>query len=301
MFRFALFAPLCFVVACSGPPSFGTIDNDGGTRDVRVSVDSAGRDSQGDSQIDRQLDSQSLAEVLPASCSGICDAIKPTYPTIGDISLGDITTYSSSASEGGACNYGKTGVRYFAASNVNVAPGDNRGQWQGGLFCGQCVEIAALTSQGVRTVVVRIMDRCADEWCGMDLGGDATAAIMGKQLGRYQGAWRLVSCDGHPEVSDGLPSLFVNSGSNPDWSIVQIRNPNWPVAGMAWQDSADPSQHGDFEYANTLSENYWVVPHSVLKANATFDLTIRFTDGSTSVLHLTSAQLATPSAQYGLK
>jgi expansin (peptidoglycan-binding protein) len=304
MFRLTLFAPLCLALACSGPASFGQLNNDANPRDAgptdgRTTIDAAGtRDS---ISADSQIDSKTLTEALPTSCSGICNAIKPTYPTIGEVSFGDITTYSTRASEGGACNYGKTGVMYYAASNVNVTAGDNQGQWQGGRFCGQCVEIAALTREGARTVVVRIMDRCADEWCGMDLGGDATGVIMGSMQGRYQGAWRLVSCDGHPEVSDGPPILFVNSGSNPHWALVQVRNPAWPVAGMSWQNTADPSQHGDLEYANTLSENYWVVPLSVLQANATFDLTIRFTDGSSTALQLTSAQLATPSAQYPLK
>jgi len=242
-----------------------------------------------------------LADYLPHECSGICNAITPTYPIIGDISYGDITTYNTLASEGGACNYGKTQVMYYAASNVNQQTNDNRGQWQGGRVCGQCVEIAAITESGVRTVVVRIMDRCADEWCGMDLGGDATGVIMGQNPGRYQGAWRLVSCAGHPEVSDGPPTLFVNSGSNAYWSLIQVRNPVWPVQSMSWQNVSDTTQKGELEYANTLSENYWVVPLSVLQANGTFDLTIRFTDGSATTVRLTSAQLATPSAQYALQ
>lgn len=256
--------------------------------------------SPGDASVDSGAP---LAEVLPRECTGICNAVTPTYPIIGgvsEVSYGDVTTYNTVASEGGACNYGKTQVMYYAATNVNMQPGDNRGQWQGGRACGQCVEIAALTDTGVRTVVVRIMDRCADEWCGMDLGGNATSVIMGQNPGRYQGAWRLVSCAGHPEVSDGPPTLFVNSGSNAYWSLLQVRNPVWPVQSMSWQNVSDPTQQGALEYANTLSENYWVVPLSVLQANGTFDVTIRFTDGSTTTLRLTSAQLAAPSAQYAL-
>ncbi len=299
MSRLTVLIPACLLVlGCSNPPSFSPAGAEAGAVDTGPGATEAGLD--GSAPDSRSADAASLADLLPERCSGICNAVQPTYPTVGEVSYGNITTYNTVASEGGACNYGKTGVMYYAASNVNVVPGDDKGQWQGGRFCGQCVEVAALTSQGVRSVVVRIMDRCADESCGMDLGGTATEVIMGANPGRYQGAWRLVSCDGHPEVSDGPPLLFVNSGSNPFWSLVQVRNPAWPVAAMSWQNTADASQHGDLEYAGTLSENYWVVPLAVLQANASFDITVRFTDGSSRVLRLTSAQLATPSAEYPL-
>jgi len=86
--------------------------------------------------------------------------------------------YTTEASNGGACNYGATKVMYFVAVNVNVAPGDGQGQWQGGRNCGQCVEVTALTTQGPQSVVVRIMDKCPDGYCGMDLGGAAAGAVM---------------------------------------------------------------------------------------------------------------------------
>jgi hypothetical protein len=67
------------------------------------------------------------------TCTGICNAATPSYPVVDpDGGLGNITMYTTEASSGGACNYGATGVMYFAAVNVNVTPGDGRGHWQGG-------------------------------------------------------------------------------------------------------------------------------------------------------------------------
>jgi len=192
-------------------------------------------------------------------CSATCNAVTASYPIVQPGGgLGNITMYATAASTGGACNYGTTNILYYAAMSVNVVPGDGQGQWQGGRICGQCVEVTAFTSQGSKSVVVRIMDKCADGDCGIDLGGSAPAAIMSDGFGRYDGAWHFVSCAGHPEVSDGAPSLFVSPGSNAWWSRVQVRNPPWPVASIAWQDLAGAAQ-GTLPYA-TDPENTFDVP-----------------------------------------
>jgi hypothetical protein len=230
------------------------------------------------------------------ACTSLCNAVTPSYPTIAaGQGSGDITMYATGPSKGGACNYGETNINYYVASNVNVAPGDGLGQWQGGRACGQCVEITAQTLTGPRTVVVRITDRCADEYCGMDLGGQAPAQIMSDGFGRYRGSWRFVSCAGHPEVSDGPPSLNILSGSNPYWALVQVRNPPLPVATIDWQQQGSQA-HGSFDYAAPSFENAFQVPLSVLQSNASFTLTIRYTDGSTAELSLSAAQLASEHA-----
>lgn len=250
---------------------------------------------------DAGLDTSASLDALPEACSGICNAATPSYPAVDSQGgTGDVTMYSTAASQGGACNYGVTTVMYYAAINVNVLPGDGLGQWQEGRGCGGCVEVTALTSQGPRTVIVRVMDRCADEHCGIDLGGTAPASIMTDGPGRYLGTWRFVSCAGHPEVSDGSPALFVNPGSNAFWSLVQVRNPPWPVRSIAWQDAANPSIGGSLTYAAPTSENYWQVTSEMLDTQRTYDLTVTYTDGSTASVRLTTTQLATPSASYDL-
>jgi hypothetical protein len=229
-------------------------------------------------------------------CTNLCNARRPSYPFIGQgEGAGDVTMYATGPSKGGACNYGETNINYYVASNVNVAPGDGLGQWQNGRACGQCVEIEVQTTTGPRTVIVRITDRCADEFCGMDLGGLAPGEVMSDGFGRYRGSWRFVSCAGHPEVSDGPTSLNVLSGSNPYWALVQVRNPPWPVAAIDWQQQGSDA-HGTFTYAGVSFENAFQVPQNVLQANASFTLTIRYTDGSQARLTLTSADLASEHA-----
>lgn len=234
---------------------------------------------------------------LPDQCEGQCNAVTPGYPTVsGTGGFGDITMYTTVASDGGACNYGTTSVVYFAAMSVNVEPGDGKGQWQHGRICGQCVEVTALTSQGPKSVVIRIMDKCPDGFCGVDLGGDAPSAIMVDGFGRYDGSWKFVSCSGHPEVSDGEPVLFVMRGSNPWWSRVQVRNPPAPVDTMEWRDASNTGAvaSGTFPYA-TDPENMFEVPvESVLQSPMTaVQITIRYRDGSSATAELTPAQLAT--------
>ena len=236
-----------------------------------------------------------------ASCPGICNSATPSYPTVDTGGgVGNVTMYTTEASDGGACNYGTTGVSYFAAINVNVTPGDGKGQWNGGRICGQCVEVTALTSQGPKSVVARIMDRCPDVYCGIDLGGQAPAAIMLDDFGRYDGSWRFVSCAGHSEVSDGSPSLFVVAGSSAWWSRVQVRNPPWAVADMAWKDPAG-GVSGSFPFA-TDPENTYEVPAEVLQSTAAILLvTVTYGDGSMAKMQVSPSQLATPNTSYPLE
>lgn len=233
-------------------------------------------------------------------CSGTCNAVTPSYPTLGpDSGQGNITMYTTEASNGGACNYGATKVMYFVAVNVNVAPGDGQGQWQGGRNCGQCVEVTALTTQGPQSVVVRIMDKCPDGYCGMDLGGAAAGAVMRDGFGRYDGSWRFVSCAGHPEVSDGPTTLSVGPGVNAYWSRVQVRNPPGAVTSITWRDSQGTS--GAFPYASD-PENTFEVPQSVLQSTATtITITARFSDGGSQTVDVAPAQLATENGLYTMK
>lgn len=236
-----------------------------------------------------------------ATCSGICNAAVPTYPTVDATGgSGNVTMYTTEPSSGGACNYGVTGVVSFAAINVNVEPGDGQGQWQDGRACGQCLEVTTRTSQGGRSVVVRIMDRCADVYCGVDLGGDAPAAVMPDGFGRYDGTWRLVSCAGHPEASDGPPSLHVLAGSNAWWSRVQVRNPPWAVDSIAWRDPGGGAG-GAFPYADD-PENSFAVPSDVLQeAASSLVVTVRYGDGATATAEITPADLAAAGTSYPLE
>jgi hypothetical protein len=246
-----------------------------------------------------QVQSDSAAALLD-SCPGICNAATPSYPSVQTTGgEGNVTMYDTAPSSGGACNYGATSVLYYAAMSVNVRPGDGQGQWQGGRICGQCVKVTALTSQGPQSVVVRIMDKCPDGFCGIDLGGSAPAAIMVDGFGRYDGTWTFVSCDGHPEVSDGPSSLFVFAGSNAFWSRVQVRNPPRPVKSMAWQDTSGIVL-GELPYA-TDPENSFEVPAAALQSSAAeLQIAIAYTDGSSATVRVSPGQLAAPNTSYPL-
>jgi hypothetical protein len=156
-----------------------------------------------------------------------------------------------------------------------------------------------LTPTGTKSVVVRIMDKCPDGSCGIDLGGSAPAVVMGTQIGRYQGAWRAVSCAGHPEVSNGVPSIHVKDGTNEGWSVIQVRNPVMAVAGIDYKNSNNSSQSGTLAASSGI-ENYFQVPVDVLQAGANFNLTVRYVDGTTATVTLSSNQLWQPEATYPL-
>jgi uncharacterized repeat protein (TIGR02543 family) len=238
---------------------------------------------------------------LPSRCPQQCDAATPASPKLSSGGgLGNVTMFSTLASAGGACNYGSTKVMYYASINVNVQPGDGKGQWQSGRICGQCAEVTTLTSQGPKSVVVRIMDKCADSYCGINLAGSAPAAVMLDGAGRYDGEWRFLSCSGHPEVSDEAPSLAVIGGSNPDWARVRVHNPNSAVTSIEWQ-STSGTASGSFPYA-TDPENAFEVPvDGVLQSKAaSFLITVRYSDGSTSTAQLSPSQLAASNKTYPL-
>jgi aryl-phospho-beta-D-glucosidase BglC (GH1 family) len=267
-----------------------------------VAVNETASDGDEDDGEDDSDDGGVNDDDLPDACDGACNAATPVYPTVlDDGGIGNVTMYSTVASSGGACNYGTTDVMYYAAINVNVEPGDGQGQWQGGRACGQCAEVTVLTSQGPQNVVVRIMDKCPDADCGIDLGGAAPGVIMLDGSGRYDGTWHFISCTGHEDqVSDGPPSLDVFNGSNPWWSRVHVRNGATAVDAIEWQDLYSTSS-GSFPFA-TNPENTFEVPlNDVLQSGMSEVLiTVYYVDGNTATVTLSPQELSTGSASYPL-
>jgi len=228
-------------------------------------------------------------------CAGQCDASPPSYPQLGDTSgYGDVTTYGGTAggtpSQGGACNYGATGILNYAAIQVNRLPGDMQGQWRGGRVCGQCVEVRARTPDGWKSTVVRIVDKCPDADCGIDLGGTPAGILMGNKPGRYAGEWTFVSCEGQPDVSDGPPSLFIKEGSNAYWSLIQVRNPAERVLGIRSR-RAGAAVWTDLAWA-TEAENFFRVPDTVLADSSAYDLKVDLPRGTGYVLRCPGSALA---------
>ena len=240
------------------------------------------------------------------SCESNCDASSPTVPVLNDTEgFGDVTTYGSVAnpapSQGGACNYGSTEILRFAAIQVSLLPGDLRGQWQGGRICGQCAEVRARTPEGWKTTVVRIMDKCPDVNCGIDLGGLPARDLMGAQPGRYSGEWRWVSCAGHEGVSDGPPSLFVKEGGNAYWSLIQVRNAEASVLGVRLRlASLGAGPWTELVWA-TEAENFFKVPPAILQDAREYKLEITLSAGRGYGAVLKGADLAAEKSSLALE
>ena len=230
------------------------------------------------------------------------DAQTPVIPAVnGNTAAGNVTTYGSvsdpAPSRGGACNYGATQIYNFAAINVNLAAGDGLGQWNGGRICGQCAEVTVHTQEGDKTTVVRITDKCPDEYCGIDLGGLPAQTLMGTQPGRYDGIWEFIPCDSHDQVSDGRPSIFVKEGSNPWWAVIQVRNPPAAVLAITWTSPSGGS--GALEYASE-AENFYSVPEAIRTSDERITFAFSFDFNITLTAEITGTDLTVENATYEL-
>lgn len=254
--------------------------------------------------------SEDLASAHPprtdtsSACIGQCDAAAPSVPVITETwSHGDVTTYggvgNSTPSSGGACNYGATGITHYAAIQVNQVPGDLRGQWNGGRACGQCFEVRARTPKGWKSTHVRIVDKCPDGFCGIDLGGAPATDLMGIQAGRYAGQWRPISCAGLAGVSDGPSALHVKEGSNRWWSLVQVRNPSGAVSGIRLRADRPGAPWTDLAWA-AEAENFFKVPEAILQDSMPYAVEVRFVSGSEIAATVAPGVLATPGADSPL-
>lgn len=236
-------------------------------------------------------------------CNGACDGATPTDPILSETSgYGDVTTYGGvtpAPSGGGACNYGTGGITHYAAIQVHRSPGDNQGQWRGGRACGQCAEVRARTPSGWKSTVVRIVDKCPDAKCGIDLGGAPAKDLMGDKPGRYSGEWRFVSCEGHTGVSDGPPVLVVKEGSNPYWALVQVRNPDARILAIRYRAAGTAGAWAELAWASD-AENFFKVPAAILQDAAEYDLEVKLPDGRAYALRCKGRALAVERASLPL-
>lgn len=232
-----------------------------------------------------------------------CDSFTAADPTLTENGgYGSVTTYGSvtekEASSGGACNYGKTNIHYYAAIHVNVSPGDDLGPWQGGSACGGCVHVRARTPEGWKEVTVRIMDRCPDANCGVDLGGAPASEIMGNRVGRYSGEWEFVSCEGVEGVWDDSTSVWVKEGASTFWSIIQVRNPKDAVKSMTLKGVQSNDAHVLEMVVGT--ENFWTVPPEVLQTDNEYTLTVVYRTGEPDTWLLKGSELSVGEANLYL-
>lgn len=249
------------------------------------------------------MENPARTDTASACTNAQCDASTPTIPAITATGgSGDVTVYGGigyrESSSGGACNYGVTGIVHYAAIHVNLLPGDLRGQWNGGRVCGQCVRIRARTSTGWRSTHARIVDKCPDDHCGIDLGGAPATEIMGIQPGRYAGEWSFVSCEGLADVYDDSTSLWVKEGSNAWWSLVQVRNPPSAVDSMmvrpqggAWSALAWATE----------AENFFKVPREILSMTDSVQVRVVYRMAPPDTVRLVPADLTRADSSYKLR
>jgi hypothetical protein len=187
---------------------------------------------------------------------------------------------NATPSDGGACNYGSTGVWRYAAIQVNQLPGDLRGQWDGGRICGQCAKVEARTAAGWRSTIVRIVDKCPDDHCGIDLGGAPATDLMAAQAGRYSGRWSFVACPALEGISDGPVSLHVKTGSNRWWSLVQVRDPPAAVDSVIVAGRGALADSVWILPWATEAENFFKFPAAALTDSVGVSVAARFRDGT---------------------
>lgn len=265
--------------------------------------------SSGDDSSSSALPASSSSETAPAFSSGDdgkctdCDSFTAADPELTENGgKGSVTTYGSitakETSLGGACNYGQTNIRYYAAIHVNVSPGDDKGPWDGGAACGGCVHVKARTPEGWKEVTVRITDRCPDANCGVDLGGAPAADIMGNRVGRYYGEWEFVSCEGVDGVWGDSTSIWVKEGASEFWSIIQVRNPKDMVKGIAIY-GIDTRDFYELEMV-VGTENFWTVPKNVLQTDNRYRVVVKYRTGTDDEWKIKGSDLAVPEANLYL-
>ncbi|MBN2717787.1 MAG: hypothetical protein JXX14_18200 [Deltaproteobacteria bacterium] len=270
--------------------------------------DSGHTDTATDAPTDTASETVTATETDNGVCTDMCNAITAADPIVDqNKTTGSVTTYGSpddpEYSVGGACNYGQTQLQNYAAIHVHISAADSDflGPWDNGHACGGCMKVRTQTAAGWLETTVRITDRCADQYCGIDLGGAPAADVMPLGPGRYQGEWEWVSCEGHTELFDGPTAIYVKDGANPYWSIIQVRNPLSQVTGMSIRKNAESgyvplawAAEGDIYYA----ENFYVVPPEILQDAATYTIRINYALSEPHIISCKGSDLAIPEAIY---
>lgn len=239
----------------------------------------------------KQTDSTPTAEKPDSLCDSACDSSPLSYPVVTTLGgYGAVTTYGNAFdpefSNGGACNYGPGQILNYAAVHVDKEPGDRDGLWDGGRHCGDCLRVRVGSDTGWRSIVVRVVDKCPDAYCGVDLGGNPAKELMGTQPGRYHGEWEWVDCADAPGVYDGDPALVTKDGTNQWWSLVQVRNGPAAVVSISYDG-------GTFAWAKE-AENFFKVPDQILNSPDSIALRIEYSNG-----HVDSIKVRGTSLGFG--
>lgn len=147
-------------------------------------------------------------------------------------------TYYNQADFGlGNCGFESVNTPFYAALNSTDYAGSDA--------CGAILEVTGPKG----TVNVQVVDSCPECAPGdVDLSPDAFAQIADLSAGRVPITWRIASSD----VDSSIVYHFKD-GTNPNYTAVQIRNSNNPIASVEYLDS-----DGQFKYLERTEFNYFV-------------------------------------------
>jgi expansin (peptidoglycan-binding protein) len=133
-------------------------------------------------------------------------------------------TYYDAFTQPNACGLPLTSDQYVAA--VTEAAFD------GSAVCGRCLRVTG----PMGSIVARITDYCVGPGChDLDLSPNAFAAIGNPLDGIIPISWESGSCD-----VEGPIAFYFDSGSNPYYAKIQVRNHRYGIAGLAIAESGHP-------------------------------------------------------------
>ncbi|MCB8943238.1 MAG: hypothetical protein H6658_05740 [Ardenticatenaceae bacterium] len=177
--------------------------------------------------------------------------VKPGSSNNNPIHDGIATYYYADGN--GACLFGPSPNDLMVAA-MNAEEFDNAA------YCGAYVQVTGPDG----TVVVRIVDMCADCFAGhVDLSIQAFAKIAPIPDGRVDVTWQVIS----PNLSGPIAYHFKD-GSNQWWTAVQIRNHRNPIAKFEYRTNG-----GQWVNVPRTSYNYFVQASGMGPGPYTFRVT----------------------------
>lgn len=140
----------------------------------------------------------------------------------------------------------------------------NSADYAGAKMCGQCVRVTGPRG----SVDVRIVDQCPGCAPGdIDLNAAAFASIADPAAGRVRVTWQTVACP----VS-GATGIVAQSGSNPFFANLQVRNHRYGIAKLEVQTASG------YVVAPRQTFNYFTLTAPTVPVPLSLPLTLRLTD-----------------------
>lgn len=151
-------------------------------------------------------------------------------PCLGGLSgAGDATHYDAQA--GAAARTGS--CSFEAIPDERMVAALNGPDYDHAAWCGACLAVRGPDGD----IVVRVVDKCPGcEHGDLDLGREAFAQLAPLSAGRVRITWRAIECP----VTGPIAYRF-KSGSNAQWSAIQVRNHRHAIARLEARGATSPT------------------------------------------------------------